>query len=321
MRINLISFLDPRVYGGGGEMISRRLVETGEAMGHDIRVASVRPRRLDGLHASADLSILIDVFNSGHTLRSLGAWRGFGKDFLEEVIQRAPFVHMTNAYVDVCNLPYLPCSGARSGDCEKKKDLGPFQRLAMRDWGKACFADSDLVRRLYSQARLNVYLSPLHQRTTERLLGEGNYAPGLVLRPMIDTATFFNRNEPRDIEYLFVGVIGEAKGLEAMRARFRNSEIVMIGRCATGVTVDFGRHLGHVPYAEIPRYMNRAKNFVFLPRWPEPQGRVVAEAALCGCQVIGNENVGALSFGMDLADPANYKGVEEDFWSRMRSVA
>ena len=35
---------------------------------------------------------------------------------------------------------------------------------------------------------------------------------------------------------------------------------------------------------------------------------------LCGCSIVGNENVGALSFGFDLSDPSQYGGAEEDFW-------
>lgn len=320
MRVNLLSFLDPRVYGGGGEMISRRLIEVGATRGHDIRVAAVRPHA-ENLHATPDLALLVDVFNFGHTLRSLGAWRGFGRAFLDRATRQSPFVHLTNAYVDVCNLPYLPCSGTCGEECPAKPGLGPLTRLRLREWGNACFARDPFVRGLYARAALNVYLSPLHRRVSEALLGAEGLPESTLLRPLIDTARFSNQDAQRDIEYLFVGVIGEAKGLAEMRERFRDADITLIGRSAPGVELDFGRHLGHVPYEEIPRYMNRAKHFVFLPRWPEPQGRVVAEAALCGCSIIGNANVGALSFDMDLADPANYAGAEDEFWTKLESIA
>jgi glycosyltransferase involved in cell wall biosynthesis len=319
MRINLVSFLDPSVYSGGGEMISRRLLDVGRARGHDIRIASVRPRAAN-LHEVPQLSLLIDVFNFGHTLRSLGAWRTFNAHYIEKLIQLAPFVHLTNAYVDVCNLPYLPCSGQREGDCPAKPGLGVLDRLTIRDWGNDCFAQEPLMRQLYEKSALNVFLSPLHQRVSESLLGGDGLATAYVLKPMIDTKRFANTGQTRDIEYLFVGVIGEAKGLQAMRERFRDADIQLIGRCAPGVKLDFGKHLGHVPYDEVPLYMNRAKNFVFLPRWPEPQGRVVPEAALCGCNIIGNENVGALSFDMDLSNPQNYVGVEDEFWAKLEGL-
>lgn len=319
MRINVVSFLNPRVYNGGGEMISRRLIEVGERRGHDIRISSVRPKKRT-MHADPMLSVFIDVFNHAHSAKSLGAWREFGSAFIEEMVSRAPFVHLTNAYADVCNLPYLPCSGDRPNGCPVKPSLGLVQRLTIRDWGDECFARRFRVRRLYEQSVLNVYLSPLHRRITETLLARTQLPPSYVLKPMIDTARFFNEQRERDIDYLFVGVIGEAKGLAAMRERFAGTNIHLIGRCTPGTKVDFGQHHDHVPYEEVPRYMNRAKNFVFLPRWPEPQGRVVAEAALCGCRIIGNENVGALSFDMDLADPRSYHGVEDKFWTRLEEL-
>jgi hypothetical protein len=67
--------------------------------------------------------------------------------------------------------------------------------------------------------------------------------------------------------------------------------------------------------------MNRAKHFVFLPRWPEPQGRVVTEAALCGCQLITNQNVGATSFPFDIANPANFAGANDEFWDAIEKIS
>lgn len=312
MRIDFVSFLCPEHYRGGGEMVTRRLVESGRQRGHDIRIASMRPYRREG-HDRPALTLFADVFNHAHSYRSLGAWRGFPSAFLEAVMARAPFVHLTNAYADVCNLPYLPCSGEPAPRCPAKAGFSKARQVLLRDWGEECFARRKLVRRLYAEAALNVFMSPLHKAVSEKALAFP--VPGsFILRPLIDTALFRDEGRERDIDYLFVGVIGEAKGLAAMRERFADSDITVIGRLAPGETLDFGRHLGHVPYDEIPGWMNRARNFVFLPRWPEPQGRVVAEAALSGCRIIGNERVGALSFDFDLADPASYQGVEEEFW-------
>jgi glycosyltransferase involved in cell wall biosynthesis len=318
MQIDCLSFLDPFVYGGGGEMISRRLIESGRARGHDIRVTSVRPGRR-AFHDRPDLTLLIDVFNHGHTLRSLGAWRTFGGAFLERACAGAPFVHLTNAYVDVCNLPYLPCCGQSTESCPHKP-LPLVERLLLRDFGDRCFASFPLVRRLYESAALNVFLSPLHRRVTEQTLGAVLSPPSFVLKPLIDTRMFRNTGGPRDVEYLFVGVISEAKGLAAMRERYRGSDIHLIGRLAPGATLDFGRYLGPLPYVQIPHWMNRAQNFVFLPRWPEPQGRVVVEAALCGCRLVVNDNVGAVSFDFNLSDASNYTDAEALFWNTVEAV-
>jgi glycosyltransferase involved in cell wall biosynthesis len=318
MRLNCLSFLDPFVYSGGGEMITRRLIEHGRLLGHDIRITSVRPRRR-AAHPDPDLTLLIDVFNHGHSAASLGAWRAFGEGVLEAAAAAAPFVHLTNAYVDVCNLASLPCSGAAAAACPHKP-LSLARQVLLRDFGDRCFATSPLVRLLFENAALNVFLSPLHKRVTEQILGGIALRRSLILKPLIDTRLFRNARRPRDIEYLFVGVVSEAKGLSAMRERFNRSDIHLVGRLAPGVSVDFGHYLGPRPYSEIPSWMNRAANFVFLPRWPEPQGRVVAEAALCGCRLIANESVGALSFDFDLADPSNYNDGEALFWNAVQHL-
>lgn len=302
-------------------MVSRALLEAARGRGHDIRISSIRPIR-DEQHAAPDLVLFIDIHNFGHTWRSGGAWRGFSQNTLQVAANQAPFVHLSNAYVDVCNLPYLPCSGRRAEEaCSAKPGMSWAQRrILLRDGSTDCSASHASRRWLYEDAALNVYVSPLHQRVTQSLLQLDQSPPSYVLSPMIDTSRFFNRGIERDIDYLFVGVISEAKGLDSMRKQYGNKNIWLLGKVSPDVTLDFGRHVPHVPYDEVPLYMNRAKNFVFLPRWPEPQGRVVAEAALCGCNIIGNENVGALSFDMDLSDAANYTGVEADFWDRVEGI-
>ncbi|WP_374166353.1 hypothetical protein [Arcticibacter sp. MXS-1] len=318
MKINLVSFLDPIKYRGGGEMVTKAIIDVGLERGHDIKVSSVRPNRIDE-HSEPDLVFLVDVFNNAHSLASLGAWRAFGSNYLRRAIRRAPFIHLTNAYADVCNLPYLPCSGNSALLCPIKGDSSLLDKLVTKDFSNRCFSANDLVRELYEQSILNIYVSPLHKTISEKVLGlEGR--DSFILKPLIDTSRFYNMNLQRDIEYLFVGIIGEAKGFYEMRRRFKGEDIHLIGKVAPGIKLDFGVHHGHVTYDRVPSFMNRAKNFVFLPRWPEPQGRVVVEASLCGCHVIGNENVGALSFPMDLSNARNYQGVEEELWLKIESI-
>lgn len=321
LRVNVFSFMHPDVHGGGGEMISRALLEAARERGYDVRISSVRPHRQEQ-HADPDLVLFIDIHNFGHTWRSFGAWRDFQQSTLRVAAKQAPFVHLSNAYVDVCNLPYLPCSGQRAGDeCPAKSAISwARRRVLLRDCSTDCSASNASRRWLYEEAALNVYLSPLHQRVTQSLLQMDDGPPSYVLPPMIDTTRFYNRGIERDIDYLFVGVISEAKGLADLREKYRDQNVWLVGRVSPDVRLDFGHHVPHVSYDEVPLYMNRAKNFVFLPRWPEPQGRVVAEAALCGCNIIGNENVGALSFDMDLSDAANYTGIEAGFWDRVEGI-
>lgn len=321
MKINVISYLNPYAHSGGGEMITRAICDYGVELGFDIRILSVKPKKFNEGHSNPDLTIFIDVFNRPHSLRSFGAWRSFSRDFLLGNLEKGPFIHFNNAYVDVCNLPYLPCNGFRSNDiCDFKRSLSTTQRMINRDFGNICFSVDSLVKQLFENSVLNVFLSPRHLEVTERILNLNFSNRSFVLRPLIDASVFYNMNLERDIDYLFVGVIGEAKGLSEIRERFSNENIHFAGKIAKDVNLDFGTYHGKLTYDQIPLLMNRAKNFVFLPRWPEPQGRVVVEASMCGCNIIGNENVGALTFPFDLSNPQNYVDVEANFWQTVENL-
>ena len=141
-----------------------------------------------------------------------------------------------------------------------------------------------------------------------------------ILKPIINSKLFFNKNIERDIDFLFVGSVGEAKGLKELRERFENSndKLTIIGNSPSREDLSFANYLGFVPYKEMPGYFNRAINFIHVPRWPEPQGRVVVEAALCGCNIIGNNKVGALSFNFNINNPNNFSDSKGDFWNAIK---
>lgn len=312
LKINYLAQLSPFAYGGGGEAIARRLIETGRQRGHRFALTTSYPHQSEKFY-DADLAILVDLFNCPFSLRRLPS------DLLAETARSTPFVHLSNAYVDVCNLDYLPCSGNSTSMCGYKERFSLLRRFLLRDFSTTCFQNRPIVKALYERARLNVFLSPLHQRVIYDMLDIGG-TDYFILKPIIDETVFFDRGEDRDMEYLFVGVIGEAKGLEEMRRRFHNSDIHFIGKVAKGAKLDFGHHHGFVPYDQVPHYMNRARNFVFLPRWPEPQGRVVVEAAMCGCNLITNGNVGATSFDFDIRKPENFRDADREFWEKIEGL-
>jgi len=54
MKIDCLSYFNPLKYSGGGEMITRALIEEGRRRGHTVRLRSVRPRIDEGT-GSADL--------------------------------------------------------------------------------------------------------------------------------------------------------------------------------------------------------------------------------------------------------------------------
>jgi glycosyltransferase involved in cell wall biosynthesis len=227
---------------------------------------------------------------------------------------------MSNAYVDICNLPYLPCSGNAKTICLFKDTVNLARKIAAKDLSSNCFSAKEMVRDFFGKSKLNIFLSPLHKNTCLKVLKISNPESSFVLKPTVNTQLFYNQNLERDIEYLFVGVISEAKGFYEMRERFYDQDIHFAGKIYPGINLDFGTYHGTIPYDQVPNLMNRAKNFVFLPRWPEPQGRVVIEAALSGCQLITNERVGATSFDFDISRPENFNHPTLELWQKIEET-
>lgn len=313
MRINYLSLLDPYFYSGGGEKSWRTLLEQGRARGHEIKISSVYPKLRLEMFESPDLFILANLFNYGQSRRPWRFRPFFPKRIFAEIVTRGRFIHYDNAYCDVCDESYLPCNGKVNDDqCPWKSGL--------RKWvlGKGCLKTRTM--QLYQNAILNVFVSPLHRRIIQSMLGAEVVGSFYEYLDIIDLTLFSNQGIERDIPFLFVGVLHEAKGLEEMRALFANQDLVLVGSSPGGQDPGFGRWLGPLPYQEVAGLMNRARNFVFLPRWPEPFGRVVAEAALCGSELITNDNVGARSFGLDLSQPESYREAGTGFWEKIEQL-
>jgi len=318
MKINFVSYLNPFKFNGGGEQVNKELIQSGIERGHEFTFTSARNKSRD-YRDNADFDFLVDIFNYPETLKSRASWIRFNNSWLDEIVTNRPFIHMTNAYADICNLGYLPCSGSSSDPCLHKSRPNLKRNIAALDFQQNCFSQRKIVKDSYNNSLFNVYVSPLHKQITNRVLDYDDSGKSIILRPLIDTKVFSNRGLDRDIEYLFVGVVSEAKGYHNLKKDFSDKNLVIIGDVHPSISLDFGDYLGKVPYSEIPNYMNRAKNFVFLPRWPEPQGRVVIEAALSGCNLIVNENVGAMSFPFDISNSENIDGAATLFWEDLEA--
>jgi glycosyltransferase involved in cell wall biosynthesis len=313
MKINYVAYLDPWQHHGGGERVLRQLLDSGRNRGHDIRLITLSPSQRQSF-PNADLTILADLFNNPLLFHR------FSQNQIEAIIDKERYIHFDNAYVDCCNLDYLPCSGHQQVRCPHKSWYQLERILRARDVTRDCFQQRPLIQKLYRRSLFNVFVSPLHRRVIHQMLALPENRRSFILRPLIDTTVFTNLEKPRDLPYLFVGVISEAKGFHHLRSGYADKEIFLVGEVHPHCRLDFGTYLGKRDYAEIPVLMNRAVNFVYLPRWPEPQGRVVVEAALCGCQLITNENVGATSFDFDISNPANLKRADEEFWEVLEGV-
>jgi len=317
MNIAFLAHLNPYQTSGGGEVCLRGVLEGGRERGHHIEIFDARSSAAEIRRCRADLYFLADVYNCPWSRHRISP------RIVKAIIREKQYIHFDNAYVDVCDMDYLPCNGDVTGEvCPFKANPLHLARRMMRMPGailrggltREC--PRTAARQLYRNSLLNVFVSPLHRRTMQKLVGEC-IGPYLEFFPPVDPALFnMEESVARDIQHLFVGAICEAKGLDEMRARFPNGDLTLAGAIAPTAKLDFGRHLGMLPAEAIPGVMRRAEALVMLPRWPEPFGRVAVEARFSGCRLVANDRVGSLSFAGDLKEQAMiaYRHAIPDLW-------
>jgi glycosyltransferase involved in cell wall biosynthesis len=304
MRVTWITFLDPFVLNGGGELSQRAAILEGRARGHKINLTAflgARPqralRRLGILRSvdvdwNADLFVLADLRNYPEFPRRLP------NELIDRVLATGRAAISQQAWVDVCPLD-MPCGGNREACCSS----------CHRAWGNY----------LYSRAGIAIFVSPMQQRMIESVLDVPLPEAQIVLRPPIDAQRFRTLRQERDIDVLYVGTISRAKGYYQLLGRFGADRLTLVGRSTLSEPVE-GTHLGAVPNEELPGIYNRARVFAHLPEWYEPMGRTVVEAALCGCELVLNDRVGVLSFpDSEWRDPEVVSRNGQRFWEDLEA--
>jgi glycosyltransferase involved in cell wall biosynthesis len=315
LKVNVVEYLSFKHDTGGGGLTRSAVFEEGVRRGHDLRFVHILPRPTFDLFDDPDVWLLCDVWNSPWHWRRW--WRRTARHFrgtaqsryiatIDRALRSDRMVHLDNAYVDICDLEYLPCNAeVESESCPYKKTGSPGHRQ--------CFRVSQ--RPLYDRAQRRYYLSPLHRRTIEDFLRPNNPDRARITPPNVDREAFVGHDGERPIKRLFLGAFVEAKGANEITRRWPNGEVTVIGP-PTEAARRYPGYQGAVPYNEVPGLLQRTETLVFLPRWPEPFGRVALEATLSGCHLEANTNVGALSFDGTVADDTIGNN-EETIWAAL----
>ncbi len=304
MKISWLSYLDPFVFSGGGELSDRLLIEVGRARGHEISVSAWLGHRAQRMLRRSRLSRRVSVdwdadFFVLANIRNEGARSDrFPERVVERALSTGRAIVVADAWVDVCSFS-LPCAG----------DSSRCPSACSRAW----------ANRLYGAARAAVFVSPMQKRLIESVIDVP--LPAVVYsRPQIDTSHFRPLHMERDIDVLYVGTINEAKGYDNLIERFGPERVTFVGRNFLGRPVE-GTWLGPRSYEELPEIFNRAKTFAHLPAWMEPMGRAVVEAGLCGCELVLNDHVGVTSYeDADWRDPQRVVSNASRFWADLERV-
>lgn|GEM_PF-657723 len=320
LSINFVSHLHPFHYFGGGEQFTNRLISEGFSRGHRIKIVAMKPDEVEAWSirqrpGNPDLWILFDVFNCPEQ-------KQFSREFIDEIISSSKYIIGQNAYGDICYLNALPCNG-KIGDgsvCVGDKDWYRGFCGNCSGWRNGYCPVND-NRKLFTGALLNVFLSPLHASIFHGIYQETMHKT-YILKPLVDVDMFFDKGLKRDIKYASYGGGGETKGFNNIRDRFPNDKVVFIGgHKSLARKYGYGTTMGRIPYQEMPDFLNRVENLVQLPRWPEPHGLIINQAALCGCKIIANDMVGACTHDFDMLDRSAYAGHATEFWETVEKLA
>jgi glycosyltransferase involved in cell wall biosynthesis len=299
VKIEWISFLDPFVYDGGGELQHRALIQSGRRRGHDIRSRGFLGRRPQrglrrlGLHAGMRVDFSADAFVLANIRNAPTFVPRIPDALIERVLDSNRAAIFEDAWVDVCRFD-LPCMGDAS----------------------RCVPDCDrsFARSLYSRARVGIFNSPRQREAIAAVIGVALPARTLFSRPAIDPDRFRPLGLVRDLDVLYVGTINAAKGYYELLERFGPDRLTLAGQNHLGEAVQ-GNYLGPMAYRDLPTLYNRARIFAHLPRWLEPMGRTPVEASLCGCEVIVNDRVGVVSYPREVwTDPEVVRTAPDRFW-------
>jgi glycosyltransferase involved in cell wall biosynthesis len=284
MNINFIAYLDPSVHHGGGEQITSTLIEEGERRGHRIYKTFQNPLSAEYMQ-DAHLNIIWDLYNCPEQNNP------FDNEFIERILKSAvPYIYGTGGYEDICSLGTLPCRGETDGDlCNVSRSHRTFGEGGIyRRHPKKCIANKRSA--LLKGAKVCIFFSELQKEFTEKTIGEINSF--IATPPVGGLEKYYNQNLNRDIDLLSYGGHLEYKGFFNILEAFPDRECLFIGGGPPALPelYGYGRLVGKIPQERMPEILNRTKTFVHLPRWPEPYGITTLQAALCGCEVIENEN-------------------------------
>lgn len=279
--ITWVEFYDPFQMSGGGPTVNRKLIQTGRELGHNVKVLSAfNLDKAADLIFDSDLFILCDVFNEPtHSV----TWPD---EIIRFLIDNTTYFHFDNAYVDCCLHPYGLC--------------------LWQDNDNKCWDQSPFIRDLYANAEICFFVSNLHGRQVLQNACEDLSVTSLVYQHPL-SEIFYDRGCERVYDYCYVGTVNRPKGwynIQPILQQAENPIVIGDWRVEQQPPKYWRPRITPEQVAEI---FNRSERFIHMPEWPEPCGLTVREAQACGCEIVDNGNVGALTYnGFELGP--------EDFW-------
>lgn len=186
----------------------------------------------------------------------------------------------------------------------------------------------NMMKKVYENCKFKIFLSPLHQNI-HKIKGM-NVSNSIIIPSPINTKEFYNKRLAREKNsYIYIGGVSHHKGTESIFKFARENSKAKIDIYGW---IDHKDLLDNVPenvfiyekidYSKVPDLLNEYEYAIHLPNWAEPFGRFCAEAYLCGCKIVTNNNNGFYSFGWKKYDEVkeNLENAPRNFWMNIKSM-
>ncbi|HEX9981444.1 MAG TPA: glycosyltransferase family 9 protein [Flavobacterium sp.] len=191
-----------------------------------------------------------------------------------------------------------------------------------------CHTDKfHLYRKIFAASVLNIFQSPKHYQNHEAFYGEA-VKNHMLMPPTVEVDAIKVSKEKDDAIIPFFGELNYLKGGDAyIEFAEKNPDklFVVYGlnklRRPIPENVVFKEPVSNHEVLEI---LGKTKYFFCKPVWPEPSGRLAAEAFLSGCEIIANDRVGTFSYDFYPDDIEKAKKemreTPENFWTVVNGI-
>jgi hypothetical protein len=289
-----------------------------------------------------DLSLLRGAELTIRQLMNLGEEKGFvvGADLLTDFevvktrIQRASLVVVNST--SRCNfelelLQFVVSNNIRYIKVEYDYNFCARRNILCtvdRKYRLCCNTDKfHLYREVFAKSLLNIFQSPKHYESHVFFYG-GAVQNHLIMPPTVEVDRLQPSADKQETMIPFFGDLSFLKGGDAyldFAAEHPELTFEVYGgnklQRPIPANVIFKKP---VPNDVVMQILGTSRYFFCKPVWPEPSGRLAAEAFLSGCEIISNDKVGTFSFDFYPNDveraKQEMKDAPEIFWQNIEGL-
>lgn len=184
-----------------------------------------------------------------------------------------------------------------------------------------------LYHHVFANAKLNAFQSPKHYQDHFEFYGE-SVANKIIMPPTVEVDKLQISENKNETVIPFFGDLSYLKGGESLLDyALENPQFTFQVYGENELRRDLPTNVflnGYISNDEVLKILGQSKYFFCKPVWPEPSGRLAAEAFLSDCEMITNDRIGTWSFDFypNNKDKAKQemKETPQVFWDNINQI-